>query len=149
MKCPFCGNPDTQVKDSRPSDDGKVIRRRRECPVCDRRFTTFERFQIQQVIVVKRDGRREMFEAEKIVKCLLISLRKRPVNRSVITNIVAELEQNLGESGKSEVSSKEIGDAVLEQLKNVDFIGYVRYASVYNEFTNPNDFLKLVEDLDE
>lgn len=148
MKCPFCGNPDTQVKDSRPSDDGKVIRRRRECTACDRRFTTFERFQIQQVIVVKRDGRREMFEGEKILKCLLISLRKRPINRSVITNIVAELEQNLGESGRSEVTSKEIGDAVLAQLKQVDFIGYVRYASVYNEFTNPNDFLKLVADLD-
>lgn len=149
MKCPFCGNNDTQVKDSRPSDDGKVIRRRRGCQACGRRFTTFERFQVQQVIVVKRDGRREMFEGDKIMKCLLISLRKRPVNRTVVTNIVAELEQSFGETGRTEISSKEIGDEVLKRLKQVDFIGYVRYASVYNEFTNPDDFAKLLAAIDE
>ena len=145
MRCPFCGNNDTQVKDSRPSDDERVIRRRRECQGCNKRFTTFERFQIQQVVVVKRDGRHEMFEGEKIMKCLMTALRKRPVNRAQLTNIVTELEQNFGESGRTEITSREIGDAVLDKLKEVDFIGYVRYASVYNEFKGPDDFQGLLD----
>ncbi|MFT7144259.1 MAG: transcriptional repressor NrdR [Alphaproteobacteria bacterium] len=148
MKCPFCSNNDTQVKDSRPSEDGRVIRRRRACPNCDRRFTTFERFQIQQVFVVKSDGRRELFEPEKLTRCLLIALGKRPVTKATVSNIISEIEQTLSEEGKSEIMSKDIGDLVLEKLKNIDFVGYIRYASVYNDFDNLNDFYKLVGKLD-
>lgn len=148
MKCPFCSNHDTQVKDSRPSEDGRVIRRRRSCPKCDRRFTTFERFQIQQVFVIKNDGRRELFEPEKLTRCLLIALGKRPVTKQTVSNIIAEIEQNLSEEGKTEINSQEIGDMVLEKLKNVDFVGYIRYASVYNEFDNLDDFYKLVGKLE-
>lgn len=147
MKCPFCGHNDTQVKDSRPSDDGRVIRRRRACPSCDRRFTTFERFQVQQVFVLKSDGRRELFESGKLVRCLLIALGKRPVSKSSVNAIVARIEQRLTENGKTEIISKEIGDMVLEELKSVDFVGYIRYASVYNEFENLEDFYKLVGNL--
>ncbi len=145
MKCPFCGNNDTQVKDSRHSDDDKVIRRRRECGKCGRRFTTFERFQVQQIIVVKRDGTRELFDREKLVKSLSTALRKRPVEQTKIAEFVSEIEHLLTESGKNEVTSQEIGDAVLEVLKNVDFVGYIRYASVYNDFSSPSDFIKLID----
>lgn len=148
MKCPFCSNNDTQVKDSRPSEDGRVIRRRRACPKCDRRFTTFERFQIQQIFVVKSDGRRELFEPEKLTRCLLIALGKRPVTKSTVSNVVSDIEQKLSEEGKSEIYSKDIGDMVLEKLKNIDFVGYIRYASVYNNFDNLDDFYKLVGKLD-
>lgn len=147
MKCPFCGNDDTQVKDSRPSDDGRVIRRRRECPECARRFTTFERFQVQQVVVVKRSGQRELFDREKLTKSILTALRKRPVQQTMVANLVSDIEQQLTENGKSEVSSKEVGDAVLAALKDIDFIGYVRYASVYNEFESAEDLAKILENL--
>ncbi|MCP5404886.1 MAG: transcriptional repressor NrdR [Pseudomonadaceae bacterium] len=145
MKCPFCGHDDTQVKDSRPSDDGKTIRRRRECESCGRRFTTFEKFQVQQVVVTKRDGRRELFDRDKLTKSLLTALRKRPVPQTEIARMVNEIEQQLTEHGKSEVGSREVGQAVLEHLQKVDFIGFIRYASVYNEFNNPEDFLRLID----
>lgn len=145
MKCPFCGHDDTQVKDSRPSDDGKVIRRRRECDACGRRFTTFEKFQVQQVVVVKRDGRRELFDRDKLTKSLLTALRKRPIPQTDIAAMVSEIEQQLTENGRSEVSSREVGGAVLAMLKKVDFVGFIRYASVYNEFANPEDFQKLLD----
>lgn len=148
MRCPFCGNDDTQVKDSRPSEDKRVIRRRRECINCHRRFTTFERFQVQQTVVMKRDGSRELFDRDKMLKSLMLALRKRPVNQSVVNRIVADVEQEFTESGRSEVTSTEIGSAVLEQLKEVDFVGYVRYASVYNEFSDPKDFQQLIKDMD-
>jgi transcriptional repressor NrdR len=147
MKCPFCGHDETQVKDSRPSDDGRVIRRRRECNECGRRFTTFERFQVQQVIVVKRNNQRELFDREKLTKSILTALRKRPVNQNRVAQIVSDIEQQLVEQGKSEVTSHEVGAAVLEALKGVDFIGYMRYASVYNDFTSPEDFQKLIDDI--
>ena len=149
MKCPFCGHDDTQVKDSRPSDDGKTIRRRRECDACGRRFTTFERFTVQQVVVVKRDGRRELFDREKLTKSLLTALRKRPVPQTDIAQMANEIEQLLTENGRSEVTSREVGGAVLETLKKVDFVGYIRYASVYNEFANPGDFKMIVDALND
>lgn len=145
MRCPFCGHNETQVKDSRPSDDGRAIRRRRECGQCGRRFTTFEHFQIQQVVVVKRDSNREMFEREKVMKSLLTALRKRPVHQSVLNDVVSDIEQQLAESGKTEVTSREIGDIVMEKLKAVDFVAYIRYASVYNNFHGPEDFRALVD----
>jgi len=144
MKCPFCSHDDTQVKDSRPSDDGRTIRRRRECPACGRRFTTFERFQVQQVVVVKRDGRKELFDREKLMKSLLTALRKRPVTQQQIGQMASDIEQLLTENGRSEVSSREVGDAALAALRGVDFIGYLRYASVYHEFNGPEDVMKVL-----
>jgi transcriptional repressor NrdR len=144
MKCPFCSHEDTQVKDSRPSDDGRTIRRRRECPACGRRFTTFERFQVQQVVVVKRDGRKELFDREKLMKSLLTALRKRPVTQQQISQMASDIEQNLTENGRSEVGSREVGDAALVELKKIDFIGYLRYASVYHEFSGPEDVMKVL-----
>lgn len=146
MKCPFCGHEDTQVKDSRPSDDGRTIRRRRECPQCDRRFTTFERFQVQQILVVKKDGRKELFDREKLLKSLHTALRKRPVTQQQIAEMVSDIEQQLTENGRSEVASKEVGDAVLAALKNIDFIGYMRYASVYHDFKGPEDVVGLLKE---
>ncbi|MBI1362804.1 MAG: transcriptional repressor NrdR [Proteobacteria bacterium] len=144
MRCPFCGSDDTQVKDSRPSEDKRVIRRRRECTECGRRFTTFERFQVQQTVVLKRDGSRELFDREKVMKSIMLAMRKRPVNQNVINRVVADVEQALTETGRTEITSNEIGAAVLEKLKDVDFVGYVRYASVYNEFSSPMDFQQLL-----
>ena len=147
MHCPFCHYEDTQVKDSRPSDDGKSIRRRRECPNCGRRFTTFERFQAQQILVVKRDGKRELFEREKVLKSIMTALRKRPISQPEIEEMATQVEQKLTEIGKGELTTKEVGDVVLDALKTADFIGYIRYASVYNDFNNPDDFSKLIADL--
>jgi transcriptional repressor NrdR len=144
MRCPFCHNDDTNVKDSRPSDDGKTIRRRRECPACGRRFTTFERFQVQQVVVIKRAGNRELFDRDKLAKSLNIALRKRPVTQLQISQLVNEIEQVFTDGGRAEVTSREVGQAVLAALKNVDFVGYVRYASVYDDFQKPEDFALLL-----
>lgn len=146
MKCPFCLSTDTQVKDSRSSDDNKAIRRRRECAECHRRFTTFERFQVQQTVVVKRDGARELFDREKLLKSMMIALRKRPVTPSAVAALVADIEQELTDNGQAEIQSSDIGLAALKKLKSVDFIGYVRYASVYDGFNNPSDFQKLLRD---
>ncbi len=148
MRCPFCNHEDTTVKDSRPSDDGRSIRRRRECPQCGRRFTTFEKFQVQQVMVVKRDGTRELFDRDKLTKSLLTALRKRPIDQMKIAEIASEIEQLITENGRSEVSSREVGAAVLKILREVDFIGYIRYASVYNEFSRPEDFAMLIRGLE-
>jgi transcriptional repressor NrdR len=145
MRCPFCGHDDTQVKDSRPSDDGKVIRRRRECSNCERRFTTFERFEVQQTVVVKRDGSREMFSSEKLTRSVMLALRKRPVNSVRIEQIVADVEQFIQEQGITEISSQQIGEMVLKQLKEIDFVAYVRYASVYNNFGSIEDFEKILK----
>lgn len=146
MKCPFCAHEDTQVKDSRPSDDGKTIRRRRECPNCGRRFTTFERFQVQQVMVLKRDGRKELFDRDKLIASILMALRKRPVTQQQIGQLATEIEQRLADHGRSEVATREVGDAVLAGLKTLDFIGYLRYASVYHDFAGPEDVVKLLGD---
>lgn len=147
MRCPFCRSEDTQVKDSRPSEDGRVIRRRRECGHCHRRFTTFERFQVQQTVVIKRDGSRELFDRDKLLKSLMMAVRKRHVNQSILNDVVSSIEQSLTESGKNEVTSAELGLLVLERLKDVDFVGYVRYASVYHDFATPGDFQRLLKDM--
>jgi len=149
MRCPFCNHEDTQVKDSRPSDDGRAIRRRRECPECGRRFTTFERFSVQQLVVVKRAGQREMFDREKLTRSILTALRKRPVTQAQIAQVVSDIEGQFTDASRSEVSSWELGEAVLNALKGVDFIGYIRYASVYHEFKGVEDFAAVVEGLKE
>lgn len=144
VRCPFCSHEETQVKDSRPSDDGKTIRRRRECGGCGRRFTTFERFQVQQIVVLKRDGSRELFDREKLMKSILTALRKRPVEQTTVVRIVGDIEQSFAESGRQEATSQEIGDMVMERLKDLDFIGYIRYASVYKAFSTPDDFVEML-----
>lgn len=147
MRCPFCSSQETQVKDSRPSEENRVIRRRRSCHDCGRRFTTFERFEVQQTIVIKKDATRELFTREKLMKSLMIALRKRPVSPKQMSSIVADIEQALLEDGRNEVQSTEIGQLLLKHLKEVDFIGYVRYASVYNEFSDPKEFIQLLKDV--
>lgn len=145
MKCPFCSHGDTQVKDSRSSEDGRTTRRRRECEKCKRRFTTFERFQVQQTAVIKKDGTRELFDRDKLLKSIMIAMRKRNVAQTTLSALVADVEQEMTENGRTEITSHEIGEKVLNRLKEIDFIGYVRYASVYNDFTDPKDFERLLK----
>ncbi len=145
MRCPFCGHEDTQVRDSRQSDDGRSIRRRRVCSKCDKRFTTFERYQTQQAVVVKRDGHRELFDREKLARSLSMALRKRPVPVEDLGSIAIEIENALLSNGATEIRSQQLGHEVLKRLKKLDFVGYVRYASVYNEFGGPDDFQELVD----
>lgn len=147
MRCPFCNHEETQVRDSRPSEDGHSIRRRRSCNNCQRRFTTFEKFQVQQLLVVKRDGRRELFDRDKLVRSLLVALRKRPVDQTQVMQVVADIEADLTLNGRTEVAAKDIGDAAMNALKKLDFTGYIRYASVYNDFEGPTDFQQLLDSI--
>ena len=144
MRCPFCGNDDTQVKDSRPTEDGSAIRRRRSCPACGARFTTFERIQLRELTVVKRSGGREPFDREKLLRSLQISLRKRPVESERIDRVVNSMVRQLESSGETEIQSKTIGEMVMKHLELLDKVAYVRYASVYRDFTEPGDFNEFV-----
>lgn len=145
MRCPFCGFEDTQVKDSRPSEDGTSIRRRRFCPECDSRFTTFERTQLRELIVVKKDGKRKPFDRDKLMRSLLLAVRKRPVTpdqlEMAVNNIVRELES----LGESEINSEQIGKAVMTVLAKLDPVAYVRFASVYKEFREAKDFEEFID----
>ncbi len=147
VKCPFCGNLESRVIDSRPVEDGAAIRRRRECLSCKKRFTTYERIESPVMLVIKKDGRREMFDREKIIKGLLKACEKRPVSRERIEEIASEIEADLRMEGRKEVSSKEIGERVIEALKDIDKVAYVRFASVYREFTDLSHFIKELETL--
>ncbi len=147
MRCPFCGNLESRVIDSRPVEDGAAIRRRRECLSCKKRFTTYERVESPVMLVIKKDGRREMFDREKIIKGLLKACEKRPVSRERIEEIASEIEADLRMEGRKEVSSKEIGEKVIEALKEIDKVAYVRFASVYREFTDLSHFIKELETL--
>jgi transcriptional repressor NrdR len=140
MHCPFCGHDDTQVKDSRPSDDGSAIRRRRFCPNCGQRFTTIERVQLRELIVVKTDGRRVPFDRDKLARSIRIALRKRPVQEERIERIVNGIVRQLEASGENDIPSKQIGELVMETLKEVDPVAYVRFASVYRNFREAKDF---------
>jgi len=140
MHCPFCGHDDTQVKDSRPSDDGSAIRRRRFCPNCGQRFTTIERVQLRELIVVKSDGRRVPFDRDKLARSIRIALRKRPVQEERIERIVNGIVRQLEASGENDIPSKQIGELVMETLKEVDPVAYVRFASVYRNFREAKDF---------
>ena len=144
MRCPFCGNDDTQVKDSRPTEDSSAIRRRRSCPACGARFTTFERIQLRELTVVKRSGGREPFDREKLLRSLQISLRKRPVEPERIDRVVNSMVRQLESSGETEIQSKTIGEMVMKHLELLDKVAYVRYASVYRDFTEPGDFNEFV-----
>ena len=140
MRCPFCGHEETQVKDSRPSEDGAAIRRRRACAACTQRFTTIERVQLRELVVVKADGRRVPFDRDKLARSIRVALRKRPVTEERMERIVNGIVRQLEASGESDVPSKQIGEAVMEALREVDAVAYVRFASVYRNFREAKDF---------
>jgi transcriptional repressor NrdR len=140
MHCPFCGHDDTQVKDSRPTDDGAAIRRRRFCTACTQRFTTIERVQLRELTVIKADGRRVPFDRDKLARSIRIALRKRPVAEERIERIVNGIVRQLEASGDSDIASQQIGETVMETLKEVDAVAYVRFASVYRKFREARDF---------
>ena len=150
MKCPFCGHPESKVVDSRPSDEGTSIRRRRECLECHKRFTTYETMESLPLMVVKKDGSRQSFDRNKVMNGLIRACEKRPVSFSTMEEIVNEIEQTLQNEMEREVSSAEIGELVMERLKKVDEVSYVRFASVYRQFKDINTFMrelnKLLED---
>lgn len=147
MRCPFCGHLETQVKDSRPSEDGASIRRRRACPSCDQRFTTFERVQLREMIVLKSGGRKQPFNRDKIIKSMQIALRKRPVNLEDIEKAANNVVRQLEARGESEVTAETVGAEVMKALIGLDVIGYIRYASVYEDFREPGDFNRFLEEL--
>ncbi len=140
MRCPFCGHDDTQVKDSRPAEDGGAIRRRRFCASCGQRFTTVERVQLRDMFVVKTDGRRVPFDREKLARSISIALRKRPVQEERIERVVSSIVRQLEASGDTDIPSKQIGELVMDTLKDVDEVAYVRFASVYRDFREARDF---------
>lgn len=144
MKCPFCGFIDTQVKDSRPSEDDMTIRRRRYCPKCDSRFTTFERVQLRELIVVKRNGERKPFDREKIRRSMILSTRKRPVTDDQVEAVVDKIVSKFEKSGEGEVGAIDIGNEVMVELSKLDKVAYIRFASVYKDFSDPKDFEEFV-----
>jgi transcriptional repressor NrdR len=140
MRCPYCGSPDTQVKDSRPTEDDAAIRRRRVCTECGRRFTTFERVQLRELVVLKRSGRRVPFDREKLVRSVEVALRKRIEDPEVIEKLASRVVRRLEALGEPEVSSARIGEFVMDELKAADDVAYVRFASVYRNFREAKDF---------
>lgn len=147
MRCPYCGSLDTQVKDSRPTDDHASIRRRRVCPDCGGRFTTFERVQLRELTVVKRSGRRTVFDRDKLQTSIEVALRKRPVAPERIERMVNGIVRQLESSGEGEIQSSTIGELVMEGLKSLDDVAYVRFASVYRNFREARDFEELLGQL--
>ena len=145
MHCPFCNHEDTQVKDSRPTEDGSSIRRRRFCPACNSRFTTFERVQLRELTVVKSDGEKRIFDRDKIARSMAIALRKRPVNPEAVEMAVNRMVQTLESQGENEIATSRIGQLVMAELKKLDEVAYVRYASVYRDFREAKDFESFVE----
>ena len=148
MRCPGCGSLDTQVKDSRPTEDSSVIRRRRVCVSCNFRFTTFERVQLRELVVIKRNGRRVPFDRDKLLRSVQIALRKRPVEPERIEQAVSKIVRELESQGESEVSSETIGEMVMEALRALDDVAYVRFASVYRNFREARDFNAIVGELE-
>ena len=140
MRCPFCGNDDSQVKDSRPTEDNSAIRRRRQCEGCGGRFTTFERIQLRELSVVKTDGKREPFEREKLERSLSVACRKRPVDHAQIEKLASAIQRQLETLGESEIESKRIGEFVMDGLKALDSVAYIRFASVSKDFSEAKDF---------
>jgi transcriptional repressor NrdR len=140
MRCPFCGHPESQVKDSRPSEEGASIRRRRNCPQCDQRFTTFERVQLRELTIAKRSGRRQPFDREKLVRSISVAIRKRPVDPDRVEQMVSGIVRQMENMGETEIPSTVIGGAVMKALKSLDDVAYVRYASVYQDFRHTGDF---------
>lgn len=149
MRCPFCSEAETQVKDSRPTEDGTSIRRRRACATCGQRFTTVERVQLRELTVVKADGRRALFDREKLSRSIRIALRKRPVSEEQIEQMVSGIVRRLEASGESEISTTRVGELAMESLHAIDAVGYVRFASVYRDFRETKDFSEIVTSIDD
>jgi len=147
MRCPFCGHDDTQVKDSRPTDDNSAIRRRRQCPDCGARFTTFERVQLRELTVIKTKGRREPLDREKLRRSMKIALQKRPVDDERIDRAVNGIVRRLESAGETEIKSADIGEAVMDALLTLDKVAYVRFASVYRDFQELEQFKDIVGQL--
>ena len=144
MRCPFCGHAESQVKDSRPSEDGAAIRRRRLCPECGGRFTTFERVQLRELMILKRSGRRAPFDREKLERSISIALRKRPIDPDRVERMVSGIVRQLESMGETELPSQVVGEMVMKALKTLDEVGYVRYASVYRDFRETQDFARFL-----
>src|ERR671921_2943090 len=144
MRCPSCGSLDTQVKDSRPTEDSAVIRRRRVCIACNFRFTTFERVQLRELVVIKRNGRRVPFDRDKLARSLAIALRKRPVEPERVERMISAIVRQLESMGETELPSSAIGELVMKHLKQLDDVAYVRYASVYRDFRETEDFARFL-----
>jgi len=149
MKCPYCGHADTQVKDSRPSEDGLTIRRRRFCPECNSRFTTFERVQLRELTLVKKNGERRMFDRDKLLRSIQIAVRKRPVTADQVDQLVTRVTQKLESMGEQEIPTAMVGKVVMDELKGIDTVAYIRFASVYRDFREAKDFEDIVEELGE
>jgi len=146
MRCPFCSSEDTQVKDSRQAEDNSAVRRRRQCGSCGARFTTFERVQLRDLTVVKKSGRRTPFERDKLARSVLIALQKRPVKPDQVEQMISGVVRQLEAGGSSDIESDRIGELVMEGLSSLDKIAYVRYASVYKDFRETEDFASFITD---
>ncbi len=147
MRCPFCGNEDTQVKDSRPTEDNAAIRRRRVCTACGQRFTTFERVQLRELTFIKRSGRRVPFDRDKLMRSVQVALRKRPVEAERVERLVNAIVRRLESMGESEIQSTIVGELVMEGLRSLDPIAYVRFASVYRDFREAADFHEVLGEI--
>ncbi len=147
MRCPHCGALDTQVRDSRPSEDHAAIRRRRSCPACSARFTTFERVQLRELTIIKRSGRRAPFDREKLRRSIEIALRKRPISEDRIEQLVSSIVRSLENRNEPEIPSETVGQLVMDGLKALDGVAYVRYASVYRDFREAKDFHRVLVEL--
>ena len=146
MRCPFCGNEETQVKDSRPTEDHTAIRRRRSCSECGQRFTTFERVQLREMTVVKAGGRKQPFDRDKVMKSMQVALQKRPVEFEKIEKVTTGIVRKLESEGEHEIKSEQIGAEVMNALKDLEAVVYIRYASVYKDFREPDDFNDFLEE---
>ena len=144
MRCPFCHHNDTQVKDSRPTEDNAAIRRRRICADCGSRFTTFERVQLRDLVILKKNGQRVPFERDKLIRSIQLACRKRPVDEERVERVVNGIQRRLESSGESEIRSDAVGELVMEALSNLDPVAYVRFASVYKNFREARDFENFV-----
>lgn len=149
MRCPFCSSEDTQVKDSRPTEDSAAIRRRRECPSCEARFTTFERVQLRELTVIKADGRREPFSRDKLLRSLRLALQKRPVDGETIERTANGIIRVLEQSGEQDITTKFIGEKAMNEIAKLDPVAYVRYASVYKDFREVRDYNAFLAELED
>ncbi len=147
MRCPFCGNIETQVRDSRISDDAESVKRRRYCTACDSRFTTYERVQLREILVIKKNGEKKIFDPEKLRKSITMAVRKRPVSELQVEKLVNNIVRQLEVEGESEVSSMRIGEMVLKALEKLDKVAFVRFASVYKNFEKADDFQKFIKQI--
>ncbi len=147
MRCPYCNSQTTRVLDSRSTQDGTAIRRRRECESCSERFTTYERYEQMRVFVVKKDGRREFFSRSKVLEGIVKACEKRPVSVESMEEVASQIETSLMKSGKHEVQAREIGELVMDRLRNIDRVAYVRFASVYKEFRDLDHFMDIISEL--